>query len=169
MTTPAAGAQTTLRISRTIAAPREAVFRAWTEPEELKRWWGVADGYLTPIAEVDLRVGGRYRLGMQAPDVDSPRVCTGTYREVTPPAKLVYTWAWEPPPSPAGADLPDYARAMVDMGETVVTVEFNDLGGSTEVVLTHEGFPDQGTRDMHGEGWAGCLTQLSKLMSRQAS
>ncbi len=55
---------TTLRLTRTFAAPREKVFRAWTDPEELKKWFGPV-GYATPMAEVDLRVGGKYQLGMR--------------------------------------------------------------------------------------------------------
>ena len=59
--------ETTLRVTKTIAAPRDLVFKAWTEPERLKQWWGVEANFSAPIAEVDLRVGGKYRLGMLAP------------------------------------------------------------------------------------------------------
>ena len=69
---------TTLEVRRTVAASRETVFQAWTDPEMLKKWWRVDAGWSTPIAEVDLRVGG-------------------AYREVTPPEKLVFTWIWEGP------------------------------------------------------------------------
>lgn len=104
---------------------------------------------MTPaLAEVDLRVGGRYRLGMRAPDGAAVYVCTGVYREVTPPSRLVYTWAWE------GQDGP----------ETLVTVEFLDRGGATEVVLTHEGFADAGSRDQHATGWNGCLGSLARTL-----
>ena len=142
--------ETSLQIRRTFPAPRERVFRAWTQPEELKKWWGIADGFSAPIAEVDLRVGGNYRLGMKPPDGDTPYVCGGTFRELRPPEKLVYTWSWEPPGN--------------DIGETLVTVEFLDRGGSTEVVLTHELFPNQEARDQHSQGWAGALDQLAKLL-----
>ena len=54
----------------------------------LRQWFAVAEGYTTPIAEVDLRVGGRYRLGMQAPDNDDLMVAAGAYREVTRPERL---------------------------------------------------------------------------------
>ncbi len=140
---------TTLEVRRTIAAPREVVFRAWTEPEMLMKWWRVDAGWSTPIAEVDLRVGGRYRLGMLEPDKDGPYVVGGVYREVTPPDRLVFTWAWE---GPGSAE------------ETLVTVEFLDLGGTTEVVLTHQNFADQNMRDEHQKGWGGCLAQLAYLV-----
>ena len=153
MTQAEAASETTLRISRTLAAPQEFVFKAWTEPDNLKRWWGVGADYSTPIAEVDLRVGGKYRLGMQTPDSDQAMVVGGTYREVHPPAKLVYTWTWE---HGAEQEDPDFIPA-----ETLVTVEFRDLGGRTEVVLTHELFPDVNMRDEHSQGWTGCLEQLA--------
>ena len=80
--------ETTLRIRRTLNAPREVVFKAWTEPEQLLKWWAAKADFSTPIAEVDLRVGGKYRLGMQAPDRDEPFVVGGIYREVTPPGAV---------------------------------------------------------------------------------
>lgn len=140
---------TTLEVRRTIAAPREVVFRAWTEPEMLMKWWRVDAGWSTPIAEVDLRVGGRYRLGMLEPGKDGPYVVSGLYREVTPPDKLAFTWTWE---GPGAAE------------ETLVTVEFLDQGGSTEVVLTHQNFADENMRDEHQKGWGGCLAQLVYLV-----
>ncbi len=78
MTTPASKADTTLRINRTFRAPREKVFSAWTDPEKLKRWWGAHEGFTTPIAEIDLRVGGSYRLGMKPPDQNLVFVVGGT-------------------------------------------------------------------------------------------
>ena len=87
--------ETTLRISRTFNAPRDLVFKAWTGPESLSRWWGAGPGFTTPIAEVDLQVGGKYRLGMQASDQDHPFIVGGVFKEIAPPEKLVYTWAWE--------------------------------------------------------------------------
>ncbi len=156
MTQAEAVSETTLRIRRILAAPRELVFKAWTEPDNLKKWWGVGADYSTPIAEVDLRVGGKYRLGMQAPDRDQPFVVGGTYREVHPPEKLVYTWIWEHHAEQEDADFTP--------AETLVTVEFRDLGGRTEVVLTHELFPDVNMRDEHSHGWTGCLEQLATLV-----
>ena len=147
----AKGTQTapiTLHLRRTVPAPRERVFQAWTRPEDLKRWAGPGD-LTTPLAEVDLRVGGRYRIHMQAPDGTLHRVA-GTYREVVPPEKLVYTWAWEEKP---------------EEGETLVTVEFLDRGRGTEVVLTHERFPNAAVRDRHEHGWGGCLDKFGALFA----
>ncbi len=149
MTTQETRTEITLNLTRTYSAPREEVFRAWTEPEALKRWFAPSDEFSTPIAEVDLRVGGAYRIGMKPPDQEDMFIVVGTYREVQPPERLVFTWSWE---------------EGMDVGETLVTVEFRDLGGSTEVVLTHELFPNEQARDKHNEGWSGCLERLEKIL-----
>src|SRR5436309_16019127 len=88
-------APVTVRLQRTFQAPREKVFQAWTRPEDLKRWSAPGD-LTTPIAEVDLRVGGRHRIDMRAPDGTLPPV-TGTYRDVAPPTRLAYRWLSETP------------------------------------------------------------------------
>ncbi|HSD52288.1 MAG TPA: SRPBCC domain-containing protein [Candidatus Methylomirabilis sp.] len=141
------GTGITLNLRRTFKAPREKVFRAWTDPEELKKWWG-PEGYETVSAEVDLSVGGKYRLGMRKLPDGEIFYLSGIYREVRPPERLVYTWRWEAKP---------------EMGETLVTVEFRQVGGSTEVALTHEFFPTAQARDDHNRGWNGCLDRLEKL------
>ena len=145
MVPPPQTAAVTLRLARTFAASRDRVFRAWTEPAALKRWFAPGD-LTTPVAEVDLRVGGQYRVHMQAPDGTMHQL-RGTYRQIDPPRKLVFTWSWE---THAGAT------------ETLVTVEFFDRGGSTEVVLTHERLPSADERDRHEHGWDGCLTKLAR-------
>ncbi len=139
-----------LQLRRTFRAPRERVFQAWTTPEEMKRW--KAPGPLTtPLAEVDLRVGGKYRIHMREPDGAEHRLI-GVYREVDPPKRLVYTWSWEDSP---------------DMGETLVTVEFLDRAGATEVVLTHELFPTDEVRNQHEHGWSGCFDKLAETLSHK--
>lgn len=140
--------ETALVVRRTLAAPRERVFRAWTQPEELKRWSAPGD-YGIPVAQVDLRVGGGYRIEMQAPTGQRHRA-VGVYREVRPPERLVYTWSWEEDPA---------------MGETVVTVEFLDRGASTEVVLTHDLFPNAEARAQHEQGWSSCLDRLVRTLA----
>jgi uncharacterized protein YndB with AHSA1/START domain len=138
----------TLQLRRAIRATPARVFQAWTTPAEMKKWKAPGD-LSVAVAEVDLRVGGRYRVHMRAPDGTEHRV-GGTYRVVDPPRKLVYTWLWDTNP---------------DMGETVVTVEFRDLGGSTEVVLTHELFPTEADRKEHEMGWTGSFEKLDALLA----
>ena len=133
-----------LEVRRTFKASAERVFAAWTTPEEMKRW--SAPGPLTtPLAEVDLRVGGRYRIGMENPESGEQHVMTGTYREIAAPDRLVFTMSWEKPDAP----------------ETLVTLAFRAQGGGTELVLTHERFPSEPMRDEHEKGWTGCLAQLA--------
>jgi uncharacterized protein YndB with AHSA1/START domain len=148
MASPRPGSEITLKLRRTFKASREKVFRAWTDPEELKKWWG-PEGYVTLSAEVDPRVGGKYRLGMRKLPDGEIFYLSGIYREVRPPERLVYTWRWEAKP---------------ELGETLVTVEFHEVGRSTEVVLTHELFPTATARDDHNRGWNGCLDRLEKLL-----
>ena len=81
---------TTLTVRRTLAAPRERVFQAWTDPAALTQWWG-PKGYTTPMAEVDLRPGGRYRLGMRKLPDGELLFLSGTYREVRPPENAKVT------------------------------------------------------------------------------
>ena len=138
----------TLRLTRVVPAPRDAVFRAWTEPEQLKRWWVPFPGMSVPAAEVDLRPGGRYRFTVRNARGEEFHL-SGVYREVRPPERLVYTWRWE------GAD-----------GETLVTVDFESSGATTLLHLTHEQFPDDAVRDRHGAGWAGVLDSLVVTMGR---
>lgn len=146
--------ETTLRITRTFPAPREEVFRAWTERKALERWFAPSDEFATKVPILEVRPGGRYRVEMHKGDV--VHVAVGQYREVRPPEKLVFTWRWETDP---------------DRGEedTIVTVEFVDRGRSTELVFTHEKFPNAATRDDHGKGWSGALDQLGRFLSERSA
>jgi len=138
-----------LRVSQVIRADREKLFRAWTDPAELVHWWRMEeDGWSFAGATIDLRVGGRYRLGMTNPE-GKTHVAVGEYREIDPPQRLAFTWDWDDPVSA--------------LGETLVTVEFNDAGaGATEVVLTHERFADSNRVSRHEQGWM----QLLRLLNR---
>ena len=107
------------------------------------------DDCTCPIAEVDLREGGSYRLGMKMPDKDEPYVCFGTFVRIDAPRKLVYTCSWEH--SDTGAE------------NSQVTVEFLDRSGSTEIMLTHERFATEGARDEHNKGWTGVSERLAGL------
>jgi uncharacterized protein YndB with AHSA1/START domain len=141
----------TLQLRRTFQARRTQVFRAWTDPEAVKRWWLPGPGYAVPEARFDVRAGGAYRVAMRNPKGEVFHL-SGTYREVEAPARLVYTWRWEKP--------------EMDIGETVVTVEFHEHGASTEVVITHELFPADAARDQHRGGWTACLDHLPEVLSR---
>jgi uncharacterized protein YndB with AHSA1/START domain len=138
---------TAIRVSRLINADPATVFEAWTRPEQLGQW-SAPEGMDVDPVDVDLRVGGTYRICMKNPD-GSVHTAFGVYREIERPNRLSYTWAWE--------DSGDEAS------ETLVTVEFQDRDGATEVVLTHELFPDAETAGKHEQGWTSCLNRLEKL------
>jgi uncharacterized protein YndB with AHSA1/START domain/predicted enzyme related to lactoylglutathione lyase len=144
----------TLEVKRLIKAPRERVFAAWTTPDGILKWIG-SDTCRGLSAEVDLRVGGEYRIRTQSEQYGELEV-VGVYREVKRPTRLVYTWGWTD--SPLG-----------DIGETVVTVDFVDVNGSTEVRLRHEGFPGAELRDQHSHGWNGCFNKLEKMFDGSTS
>jgi len=140
-----------LTMTRVLDAPRADVFRAWTDPESLREWWGPGD-FTCPSAEVDLRRGGRYRLVMQPPG--GPEiVVAGVYQEVDPPSRLVYTWSWEGGPATSEPD-------------SVVTVEFRDLGNRTEVVVSHGGFPPGHSISDYESGWAAGFVKVEAHLRR---
>jgi uncharacterized protein YndB with AHSA1/START domain len=136
-----------LRVSRRIRATRERLFRAWTDPAQLRHWWRMDEpGWAFAGAEVDLRVGGTYRLGMTGPD-GRTHVAVGVYREVEPPARLAFTWDWEDP--------------AIRVGDTLVTVDLLDAGGgASDVVITHVRFASADRAASHQRGW----TQLLRLI-----
>lgn len=136
-----------LRVSQRVAAPRQRVFDAWTTPARLQAWCA-PQGMDVPLAEVDLRVGGTFRIRMRAPD-GAVHTATGTYREITPPERLVFTWRWEEQPEHGGNT------------DTVVTIELHEVDGATEVVLSHAGFPEEAQAVEHTKGWTSILERLA--------
>ncbi|MGA2454824.1 MAG: SRPBCC domain-containing protein [Solirubrobacteraceae bacterium] len=138
---------TTLRLERTYDAPPEDVFDAWTNPEVLRRWWVANPAWRTPVADVDLRVGGAYRLSMEDPDAGKFHTVRGEYREVRRPERLVYSWCWEEDDGRTGH-------------VSTVQVDFLDEGERTTVVLEHTDLPSPESRDGHSEGWQTCLEML---------
>ena len=143
---PAADPERVLRMTRTFAAPRETVFRAWTDPARLAKWWG-PEGMSVPVCDMDVRPGGAWRTCMRSPE-GADNFVRGVYREIVAPEKLVFTWAWEADGVPGH--------------ETVVTVEFHERGASTELVLTQQVFETAKSCRLHHEGWSSsfdCLEQ----------
>ncbi|MFQ5693404.1 MAG: SRPBCC domain-containing protein [Nitrospinota bacterium] len=113
------------------------------------RWFAPSDDFEIPTAETDLRIDGEYRFAMKSAD-GTLSVAAGTYREIHPPERLVFTWTW--------------VEGGMDIGETLVTVEFRDRGDETEVSLTHELLPTEEARQAHAEGWNGCLGRLANIL-----
>jgi uncharacterized protein YndB with AHSA1/START domain len=127
---------------RTIRAAPERLFDAWTEPAQLLAWWGPRP-VTCESAEVELRVGGRYRIANKLPG-GALFVIQGEFEIVERPHRLVYTWH-------AGEDT-----------QSRVTVRFEPRGGATEVIVVHEQIPDELLRDSHEAGWIGCLDGLER-------
>jgi uncharacterized protein YndB with AHSA1/START domain len=138
-----------LRVSQTIRATPERLFRSWTDPQLLARWWRMdGPGWRFAGASIDLRVGGEYRIAMTDP-AGKTHTAVGVYREVEPPTRLAFTWDWEDPGH--------------RVGDTLVSVEIRRVSDTTsEVVLTHEGFADAARIPGHESGW----TQLLRLLDR---
>ena len=136
---------------RRYRAPRERVFRAFTDPAELTRWFSPSEDIATDVIDLELRAGGVYRFGFHLPGGAVDYVL-GTFEEVSPPGRLVFTWTWAEPDPHAGI-------------ETLVTVEFIEHGDETEVVVTHDRFPNEETRARHDAGWQGTFDRLAKLLN----
>ena len=138
--------EVTLLVRRTIRATPDCLFSAWTDPAQLVEWWG-PEGVVCIEPQVDLRVGGRYRIGNRLPDGKTLWI-TGEFEVVEPPHRLTYTWRTE---GASGAD-------------ERVTVRFEPHGDATEVVVTHERIPNETIRDQHAYGWNGCLDGLAEYL-----
>ena len=143
---------TAIRIERTYTAPAKVVFEAWTSAEMLRRWYPPGADWDTPVAEVELRVGGRLRIVMRSPSGEEFGG-GGEYREITEPSRLVFTWAWD--------------RADVAVGTQLVEVDFTEHpDGTTTVVMTNRGLADEQSRESHRDGWEGSFDNLARLVSR---
>jgi uncharacterized protein YndB with AHSA1/START domain len=151
------GQEIALELSHRFAAPREKVFEAWTDPEVLRRWWAAAPTWDTPLAEVDLREGGSYRLSMRT-DTGDVHTVRGEYTEVRPPERLAYTWAWEEGPE----------AVMAGSENTLVVVDFLEDGDGPLVKLEHNGLGSEQIRDMHVHGWEAVLANLERNVFSQA-
>jgi uncharacterized protein YndB with AHSA1/START domain len=138
-----------LEMKRVLPAAPSVVFAAFTDPNELAKWWG-PEGFTTPSLEFDPRVGGTYRIEMQPPEGGSFYL-TGEFRDVDPPARLAYTFAWEDPDP--------------DDVENLVRLSFRDLGGSTEVAFAQGPFKTEARRGLHRDGWTDSFDKLEHLMS----
>jgi uncharacterized protein YndB with AHSA1/START domain len=144
------GAAGELRITRVFDAPRELVFKMWTDPEHAKHWWGPRHHPAVKM-EMDPRPGGRWRHCLRSVETGD-LWHHGVFREVVPPERLVFTFAWEE----------EGERGL----ETVVTVTFTDQGGKTLMHFHHAPFESDGERDGHGEGWTSTFDRLDDYLAR---
>ena len=159
------GTQNALVIVRTFDAPRELLWRAWTEPAMAKRWWGPRN-FTAPTVEIDFRVGGKYLNAMQSPDFNNgePIWSTGVYKEIVPHERLVMTDSFA---DKKGNVVPGSHYGMGDMPlEMTVTVTFEDVGGKTKMTLRHEGMPAGEHFSGANEGWNQSFDKLAEMLAK---
>ena len=147
-TSNALNGRPSLALSRSYPVAPEKVWRAWTDPEAVKRWWGPGGNGPVSMAQLDLRVGGRFRIVFGGPAGKDHDV-QGVYQEVVPNRKLVFTWTW-PRTTPER--------------ESVVTIEFRKVARGTELVFRHEQLFDEAVRDGHRRGWTESLVKLEQFL-----
>ena len=138
----------TLEIKRVLPAAPSVVFRAFSVPDALAKWWG-PEGFAVPSLEFNPRVGDTYRIEMQPPEGDAFYL-TGEFNEVDPPAQLAYTFVWEEPDP--------------DDVENLVELSFRDRGKSTEVVITQRFFKTEARRELHRNGWTDSFDKLEQFI-----
>jgi uncharacterized protein YndB with AHSA1/START domain len=140
-------------ITRVFDAPREPVFRAWTDPDQAAHWYGPR-GCTTPRSTIamDVRPGGTWRATMIRDDTGEEFPTGGFYIEVAPPERLVFTWT-----EPGGS-----------RGESVVTVVLTDLGGRTEMTFHQAGFVSDETRAGVQEGWSSAFDRLTEYVEEES-
>jgi uncharacterized protein YndB with AHSA1/START domain len=126
----------------------EKVWRAWTDPEALKLWWGPDAADRVAAVQLDVRVGGRFRIVFGGPRGTDHEV-QGVYKEVVRPRKLVFTWTW-PNTTPER--------------ESLVSIVFKAAGSGTELDFRHEQFFDEAARDGHRRGWSAALDKLEAYL-----
>jgi uncharacterized protein YndB with AHSA1/START domain len=139
-----------LVVTRIFNAPRRLVFKMWTEPDHLARWWG-PPGFTTISGQIDVRPGGAWFRAMRAPDGSEIRK-RGVYRQILAPERLVFTYFTE---DAAGNPGP----------ETLVTVTFADCDGKTRLTLHQAFFESVAARDDHRGGWAGSLERFADYLA----
>lgn len=142
-----------LVIRKEFKFPGHRVFDAWTKPEHLKKWLFPGEGITLETVELTLQVGASYKFGYR----DSEglfQVVTGTFQHIEVPKKLVFSWMWNPPQPEAGV-------------VSLVTVEFHDKDGGTELILIHEKLKDQESLLKHEWGWCGALANLDTFFEKE--
>ena len=143
----------TLVLKRTLAAPVEKVWRAWTDPAQMARWFFPNERWNQSTLDIDPVPGGRFSVKMNHSDGDVFHL-TGHYVEVTPRERLVFTWSGK-----HGDDCTD---------ESLVTVELKPAAAGTELTLTHERITAAEEREQTQAGWTGCLETLAKFLGDAA-
>ncbi len=135
-----------LIVNRMLPAEPARVFRAFTEPARLAKWFAPGADWRVEVPGLDLRVGGHYTIDMIDPTGAVNRV-KGTYTKIDAPNHLAFTWQWDGMPE-----------------ETLVTIQFRALPGRTELILNHERFLTPESKANHAQGWEGIMSRLPSIL-----
>jgi uncharacterized protein YndB with AHSA1/START domain len=137
-----------LSLQRRYPVAPEKVWRAWTDPQALKQWWGPGGPEAVSLVQLDVRVGGRFRIVFGGPQGDEHEV-QGTYKEVVANRRLAFTWTW-PRTTPER--------------ESLVTITFKPAAGGTELEFVHAQHFDEKVRDGHLRGWSEAFVKLERYL-----
>lgn len=141
----------TLQLRTTLAAPPARVFELLSDRDQIRRWFG-PHGYTATHVDLDLRVGGAYRITMHPPEGEDFHI-RGTFTEVAPAERLAFTFVYDEP----GPD---------DV-ETLVTLTLRQpTAGSTELAMEQSGFATEERLELHRAGWSDSLERLAALIAR---
>ena len=153
-----------LVLERIFDAPVELIWQMWTDPEHFKNWYGPT-GFTVPVAEMDMRVGGKHLVCMASPDGSMKMWTTGTYTEIIPNQRLVYT---DSPADENGNQVSPSSLGMPDgyPATTQVTVILEDLGGRTKMTVQHAGMPAESGA---GAGWEQAFDKLADYVQSAMS
>jgi uncharacterized protein YndB with AHSA1/START domain len=139
-----------LVITRVFDAPRDLVWKAWTEPERMARWFGPR-GFASTVLRHELYPGGAYRIHMRGPEGDD-HWTQGVFREVASPERLVMAGSWaDAAGNPTGP-------------ETLLTILLEEQGSRTKLTLHNAGFESVTSRDAHQRGWNSALDCLGEYL-----
>lgn len=138
-----------MRLQRHFEAPREVIFRAWTDPSWLVRWMGPQD-CTCPHAETDLRIGGAFKIAIRGSE-GNDHWAHGIYQVIEAPSRLTFTWRWEQEDGSLGAEM-------------LIDIELQDKESGTELTFTQTRFPSDESREQHRGGWIGALESLVQVL-----
>ena len=143
--------KTSLELVRFVNVPADRVYDAWTDPAQLRQWFG-PENVRTRNISADVRVGGKYRWDLTSPEGEEMSAF-GEYKELVPGKKIVFTWQW------------DDDEAWENR-TSIVAIELFERRGGTELRLRHEKLPSEESRDRHIEGWNSLLDRLEQFVSK---
>lgn len=148
---PALAHDDELIIEREFAAPRDVVFKAWTDPAALAVWF-CPEGCDAPFQRFDPRIGGTYRVCLRGKESGTEWWMQGEFLEIVPPDRIVMTHVWD-----------DVARRPDE--DSVITVRFEEIGGKTRMHFHQVRFVSVAERDDHRGGWNSCFNRLQEMLA----